>query len=407
MTVNIYAPTASDALSADELALYNLIMAYRATAGLDPIPLSADLTLTAGRHVLDTAYNIWEPGLALPAGANLHSWSDAPYLSDHSLAANMWNAPERLGTDYTSNGFEISAAGYGSVEAALAGWQGSPGHDAVIMNTGSWQNYDWNAIGVGVEFSGSGPYGGRIYHVWFGRTEDNDGAPKILGTAANDTMEATTFADNINGLGGADTINGMDGSDTISGGAGNDHLTGGSSNADLRDLIRGGDGNDVINGGFGNDELRGDAGNDTIEGGFGVDTVIGGTGNDVLTGSAYSDLIFGGDGSDFINGGFGFDRVNGGNGADRFYHAGAVGHAADWIQDFDPTEGDVLRYGGAAGANDFQVNFADTENAGSADIDEAFVIFRPTGQILWALIDGAAHDEIMLRIGGLEIDLLA
>ena len=33
-----------------------------------------------------------------PEGANLHSWSDAPYYSDHSQAQVMWDAPERIGT---------------------------------------------------------------------------------------------------------------------------------------------------------------------------------------------------------------------------------------------------------------------------------------------------------------------
>ncbi|MCV2890687.1 hypothetical protein [Ruegeria aquimaris] len=38
--------------------------------------------------------------------------------------------------------------------------------------------------------------------------------------------------------------------------------------------------------------------------------------------------------------------------------------------------------------------------AGDGAIDEAFVIYQPTGQTLWALIDGAALDEIILRISG-------
>ena len=63
MTVDIYSPTGSDSLSLAELELYHLIMEYRHDNGLDPVPLSAALTKTAGRHTLDTLYNIWEPGL--------------------------------------------------------------------------------------------------------------------------------------------------------------------------------------------------------------------------------------------------------------------------------------------------------------------------------------------------------
>ncbi|MGD1885359.1 MAG: calcium-binding protein [Paracoccaceae bacterium] len=223
----------------------------------------------------------------------------------------------------------------------------------------------------------------------------------------NQTLNGTAGNDRLDGGRGNDTINGADGSDTILGGDGDDVLIGGASTVDLRDAIFGGVGNDRIDGGYGNDELRGEAGNDTMEGGFGVDTLIGGDGDDVLTGSAFSDLVFGNDGDDFINGGFGSDRVNGGDGGDRFFHIGTLGHGSDWIQDYDSSEGDILRFGGAGAAANFQVNIANTAGAGDASVAEAFVIYRPTGQILWALVDGAGQDEINLGIGGDVIDLLA
>jgi hypothetical protein len=40
-------------------------------------------------------------------------------------------------------------------------------------------------------------------------------------------------------------------------------------------------------------------------------------------------------------------------------------------------------------------------------VDEAFVIYRPTGQILWALVDGEAQGAIVLDIGGQVFDLLS
>jgi serralysin len=128
----------------------------------------------------------------------------------------------------------------------------------------------------------------------------------------------------------------------------------------------------------------------------------------VLTGSALSDEIFGGDGNDFVNGGFGHDRVNGGDDSDRFFHIGVADHGSDWIQDYDAAEGDVLVFGNtSASADQFQINLTETENAGAAGVEEAFVIYRPTGQIMWALVDGAAQDEIILRIDGTDYDLMA
>ncbi len=228
----------------------------------------------------------------------------------------------------------------------------------------------------------------------------------LTGTTGNDTLEVHSGNNRLEGGSGRDTLLGGDGVDTLIGGEGNDSIIGGTSVNDLRDVVFGGDGNDTIDGGYGNDELRGDAGNDDIAGGFGADTVIGGTGDDVMTGSAFGDLIFGGDGFDFVNGGFGSDRVNGGADGDRFFHLGIADHGSDWIQDYNAAEGDVLVYGGAATRDQFQVNVTNTASAGADGVNEAFVIYRPTGQILWALVDGDGQSEINIRIGGQEFDLL-
>ncbi|WP_323783899.1 hypothetical protein [Thalassovita sp.] len=243
---------------------------------------------------------------------------------------------------------------------------------------------------------------------------DGQGTDEMVTSAATDTvvtnnltLTGTPGPDRLIGGDGNDTILGLDGPDTLNGNGGNDSITGGATEADLRDVVFGGDGNDFIDGGFGNDELRGDGGNDTIIGGFGVDTVIGGTGDDELTGQAWSDLIFGGDGDDFINGGFGYDRVNGGAGGDRFFHLGIADHGSDWIQDYSATDGDVLVFGqSGASAGQFQINLAETANAGVAGVQEAFVIYRPTGQIMWALVDGGGQDSINLVLDGVTHDLL-
>lgn len=238
----------------------------------------------------------------------------------------------------------------------------------------------------------------------------------LLENATSDTSVAQDGLD-INGTSGADVLQGDihndtllagDGMDTITGGDGDDFLVGGSTDADLRDNIYGGNGDDSLDGGYGNDELRGDAGNDTLTGGFGADTMIGGSENDVLNGQAWGDLLFGGSGDDFINGGFGFDRVNGGDGADMFFHLGIADHGSDWVQDYDASEGDILQYGDTGATLDqFQVNFSETADAGEAGIDEGFVIYRPSGQILWALVDGAAQDSINIMIGSETYDLLS
>jgi Ca2+-binding RTX toxin-like protein len=235
-------------------------------------------------------------------------------------------------------------------------------------------------------------------------TEAND---FLDGLGGNDTIDGRAGNDVLRGGAGDDTLRGGDGADTLNGGDGDDIIFGGETDADLRDVIFGGLGHDRIDAGHGNDQVYGGDGDDTVEGGFGVDEIIGQGGNDVLTGSAFSDLIFGGDGDDFVNGGFGSDRVNGGAGADQFYHLGIADHGSDWVQDYSAAEGDRLVWGGGAATRaQFQVNLTETAGAGAAGVDEAFVIYRPTGQILWALVDGGAQGAINLQIGGQVFDLL-
>ena len=65
-----------------------------------------------------------------------------------------------------------------------------------------------------------------------------------------------------------------------------------------------------------------------------------------------------------------------------------------------------------ATADDFQVNFSHTSSAegtrsGDENVAEGFVIYKPSGQIIWALVDGAGQDEINLKVGGEVFDLLA
>ena len=104
---------------------------------------------------------------------------------------------------------------------------------------------------------------------------------------------------------------------------------------------------------------------------------------------------------------FGFDRLNGGAGADAFFHLGIADHGSDWVQDYAGMDGDTLVFGNSdATRAQFQINENFTPDAGDAGVAETFVIYRPTGQIMWALVDGAGQEHINLRIGGDEFDLM-
>ncbi len=249
--------------------------------------------------------------------------------------------------------------------------------------------------------------------------ETADGADVIFGGAGNDEIHVGSWADGDDGFmnthigTGADFASGGDGNDILIGDSGADTLRGDAGDDTIKagsgaDFIDGGAGDDNLDGANGSDIIYGGAGNDIAIGGAGGDTLVGQDGDDVLTGGASGDMLFGGDGDDFFNGGFGNDQINTGTGADRVYHAGVAGHGTDFVQDFDG-ENDVFVFGGNANAtaDDFLVQFAETANAGSDDVQEAFVTYEPTGQILWALIDGQQQEEINVVIGGESFDLLA
>ena len=119
----------------------------------------------------------------------------------------------------------------------------------------------------------------------------------LVGTAADDTLEA----------GGGDDI--------VAGRAGNDVMTGGGGD----DVLRGGEGRDVAFGDGGDDILDGQAGDDIVSGDEGNDLVIGGTGDDILMGVTGDDVLVG-------------DSISGGDGSDIFVYGN--GDGTDTILDF-------------------------------------------------------------------------
>jgi uncharacterized protein YkwD len=176
----IFTPAAGQAaddgicLSEEEKKLYDLMMQYRKSKKLKPIPLSSKLTRTAQAHVRDLAENyIYEEGNT----CNPHSWSEKGnwsaccYTSDHKAAKCMWDKPKEI-AGYPGAGYEIaywSSAGATALEG-LEGWKKSPGHNPLIVNIGVWEKIEWKAIGIG--------FYGQYGVVWFGEQEDEE-TPKL------------------------------------------------------------------------------------------------------------------------------------------------------------------------------------------------------------------------------------
>ena len=143
-------------------------MDYRKSKKLGTIPLSQSLTLVAQTHARDLSENYsFDP----KNKCSPHSWStkgkwtSCCYTNDHKQANCMWTKPKEI-AGYAGNGFEIayySSQGANAKEG-LDGWKVSAGHNPLLINSGSWKNVKWKAIGVGVYKE----YG----LVWFGEDPD-------------------------------------------------------------------------------------------------------------------------------------------------------------------------------------------------------------------------------------------
>ncbi len=155
-------------VSPEEGRLYDLITQYRKSKKLKAIPFSEKLTRVAQAHVRDLAehYDYENRGECNP-----HSWSDKGtwtaccYTADHKQAACMWSKPKEI-AGYEGEGYEIAyfSSGGASADEGLDGWKKSPGHNPLLINSGTWEKLEWKAIGVGIYE--------QYAVVWFGQPAD-------------------------------------------------------------------------------------------------------------------------------------------------------------------------------------------------------------------------------------------
>lgn len=226
----------------------------------------------------------------------------------------------------------------------------------MVARTGTNGNNTFQATSAAEQFDGLLGWDVVTYTQATGAVRIDLVTPRLnTGWAAGDTytsIEAyrlTSFADRFAGSNGRDNVNGHAGNDTISGRNGDDMLTGHSGN----DTLQGDAGNDSLWGGGGNDRLLGNAGNDRLYGDGGSDSLDGSTGNDTLSGGSGNDTLVGGSGNDTLDGGSENDMLTGGTDSGKlsFVKAGSVYKIGTFVV------GDVLK--GGAGYDTFVYANAD------------------------------------------------
>lgn len=218
---------------------------------------------------------------------------------------------------------------------------------------------------------------------------------EVDGSAENDSLLGSQWADliiggdgddDIHARGGMDTIYGGDGDDRIDGGDGNDRIFAGGGNDTVYagagdDFVSGGDGDDIIYGQDGDDILYGDAGADRIEGGAGRDMIWGGEGDDIVLAGPGDDFVDGGAGADRISGESGNDTILDGQGADNI----DAGQGDDIVLLADDTDIDTVTGGlghdtlsFAQNSSGIQIDIAAgtaTNKAGTIDLFTQFEAF--------------------------------
>lgn len=159
----------------EEVALYDLIAAFRKEKNLPPVPFSKSLSYVARVHLMDlTAHR---PDFA---GCNPHSWSDKGkwksccYSRDEKRIACMTEKPKEL-TNYKAKAWEII---YEAGEPAVAAdafdlWKEISLTRDYFSNEGKWAK-PWKAIGIAVY--------GDYASVWFGEGDDPEKIYTLCGS---------------------------------------------------------------------------------------------------------------------------------------------------------------------------------------------------------------------------------
>lgn len=162
-------------ITEDESKLYGLVIDYRKAMKLPAIPLSKSLCYIAKTHIQDLIQN--KPDTST---CNLHSWSNKGiwtpccFQKDKNDKQCMKSKPTEI-TMYPGTAYEIVywESKEATPEMAFNQWRETGASQSVIINTKEWENFKWNAIGVGI----SGGYAA----IWFGEDLDVEKETKVCG----------------------------------------------------------------------------------------------------------------------------------------------------------------------------------------------------------------------------------
>lgn len=143
---------------------------------LPAVPLSKSLCYVAKKHAMDLVINKPDTNTC-----NFHSWSDKGnweaccYEKDIKDKTCMVTKPKEI-TSYPGYAYEIVYWENKSANAdkAFNQWRETSASRALITNFKEWENYQWNAVGIGI-------YKGFAI-VWFGEEMDKQNGVRVCGS---------------------------------------------------------------------------------------------------------------------------------------------------------------------------------------------------------------------------------
>lgn len=384
------------------------------------------------------------------SGFDLASYADARMAVVADLAAPWRNRQDAADDRYSLIEGLRGSAHHDSLTGTAAAnlLQGGLGNDSLSGAEGNdtlqgHSGNDWLYGGTGIDRLEGGPgsdklYGGSSFdyasysyataavtvsladarkNLGDARGDVFSGIEGLFGSAHGDRLYAGAIATTLTGGGGADTLYGAaaadmlyggDGNDILSGGGGGDRLDGGagydwcdysaSKAGVVADLLTpaASTGDAARDSYFHIEAWRGSAFADRLYGDNLSNRLDGGAGNDRLHGRAGADLLEGGSGTDTLTGGYGVDQ----------FILRRLSDGADLVTDYSAEDGDtlVLAVSGLA-VEDIQLRLVALPGIGASDLSEAQILYRPTGQVLFTLQDGATMADVFVRVGAATYDL--
>jgi hypothetical protein len=165
-------------ISPEEYKLFKLVNDYRKEMSLPGIPLSKSLSNVAKMHIADLIQNKPDTNTcSFHSWSNKGEWQSCCFTKESKDKLCMQTKPAEL-TGYPGKGYEVVywESREASAEKAINQWKETLAAKSVLSNFREWENYNWGAMGVGID--------GGFAIIWLGEEADIEKETMVCGGEA-------------------------------------------------------------------------------------------------------------------------------------------------------------------------------------------------------------------------------